>query len=348
VSDLAPSNESLHRRALRLSIGVAGVFALTQLSGWPMSHIAPFMTGLLLQDSGPMSLQRGWFIFRMALISVFCGLVIALFLANYPLIMIAVVCALLFQFYLFIMRSGEHTLAVLAAAVGVILMPYLVLIAPEVGAGGGFGFLLDFAVAIVGAWITWYLLPQSEAPPEDHGHGESLSLETAKSMAMDLVLVIAPLLAAFLAFGFSSVLVLVYAVIFAAGYDSKAGFETGLKMLVANAVYGGLGMLLVYELCVMVPSLIFMVAIVAFAVFIFGRQIFGGGPTSTYWATGLNGFLIMLGSALLADSGFTLGVMADRVWQIVLATAYVSFVLAVLAMYREKFTRPALVEGKRL
>jgi uncharacterized membrane protein YccC len=342
---MAPSNESLHRRALRLSVGVTLVFALTQLTGWPMSHIAPFMTGVLLQDSGPMPLQRGWFIFRMALISTLCGLVIALFLANYPLIMIAVVCALLFRFYVFIMRTADHMLAVIASVVGVLLMPYLVLIAPEVGAVGGFGILLDFAVALTGAWITWYLLPLSQAPPEDHGHDEPPSEEEAKSMALDLVLVMAPLLTAFLAFGFSSVLVLVFSVIFAAGYDSKAGFETGLKMIIANGVYGGIGMLLIYELCVIAPWMPFMFALVALGVFVFGLNIFKPSPTSPYWTSGLNGFLIMLGGALLADQGFTLGVMADRVWQIVLATAYVSFVLAILAMFRDKFARPVTVEG---
>jgi hypothetical protein len=341
MAGLAPSNESLHRRALRLSIGVAMVFALTQLTGWPMSHIAPFMTGVLLQDSGPLSLQRGWFIFRMALISILCGLVIALFLASYPLIMIAVVCALLFRFYVFIMRCADHMLAVIASVVGVLLMPYLVLIAPEVGAVGGFGILLDFAVAIAGAWITWYLLPLSEAPPGGHGHGAPPTEDEAKSMALDLVLVMAPLLTAFLAFGFSSVLVLVYAVIFAASYDSKAGFDTGLKMIIANGVYGGLGMLLIYELCVMVPWGPFMIVAVALGVFLFGLRIFEPGPTSPYWTSGLNGFLIMLGGALNADTGFTLGVMADRVWQICLATAYVSFVLAVLAMARDKFAKAA-------
>jgi hypothetical protein len=134
-------------------------------------------------------------------------------------------------------------------------------------------------------------------------------------------------------------------VIFVTTYDSKAGFEAGLKMIIANGVYGGIGMLLVYELCVMVPSLPFMVVIAAFAVFLFGLRIFGGGPTSPYWTSGLNGFLIMLGGALLADQGFTLGRMADRVWQITLATAYVSFVLAVLAMIQDKFTKSVTVEG---
>jgi hypothetical protein len=95
----------------------------------------------------------------------------------------------------------------------------------------------------------------------------------------------------------------------------------------------------------MVPSLPFMVVIAALAVFIFGLRIFEGGSTSPYWTSGLNGFLIMLGGALLADQGFTLGRMADRVWQITLATAYVSFVLAVLAMVQDKFTTSVTVEG---
>ena len=139
--------------------------------------------------------------------------------------------------------------------------------------------------------------------------------------------------------------VLVYSVVFAATYESKAGFESGLKMIIANGVYGGVGMLLIYELCVMVPSLAFMMVLATLAVFIFGLRIFSGGPTSPYWTSGLNGFLIMLGGALLADQGFTLGRMADRVWQITLATAYVSFVLAVLAMIRDRLAKPATVQG---
>ena len=69
----------------------------------------------------------------------------------------------------------------------------------------------------------------------------------------------------------------------------------------------------------------------------------GSGPTSPYWTSGLNGFLIKLGGALLADQGFTLGRMADRIWQIALATPYVSFFLAVLAMLQDRFSRPAQV-----
>jgi hypothetical protein len=343
VSDLAPSNESIHRRALRLAIGVAMVLTFTQLVGWPMSHIAPFMTALLLQDAQPMPLQRGWFIFKMALVSALSGLVLALFLANFPLVLVLVACALLFRLYVFILLSGEHMLAVIAAVVGVILMPYLVLIQPEIGAIGGLGILLDFAVALSGAWITWFLLPVAAEPPAACT-SEGLSYDMAAAMSMNMMLVMAPLLAAYLAFGWGTVLVLVYSVIFVSTYDRRAGFETGLKMVIANAVYGGLGMLLVYEFCVMMPSLPFMAIAAALAVFVFGLHIFEDGPTSPYWTSGLNGFLIMLGGALLADQGFTLGRMADRIWQIVLATAYVSFVLAVLAMLRDRFTKAVPAE----
>ena len=106
MSDLAQSNESTHRRALRLALGVAMVFAFTQLTGWPMSHIAPFMTAILLQDSGPLPLRRGGFILAMALLSILSGLVIALFLAQFPVVLVMVACALLFRFYMFIIRSA--------------------------------------------------------------------------------------------------------------------------------------------------------------------------------------------------------------------------------------------------
>jgi uncharacterized membrane protein YccC len=194
MSDLAPSNETVHRQALRLALGVAMVFAFTQLTGWPMSHIAPFMTAILLQDSGPLPLRRGGFILAMALVSTLSGLVIALFLAQFPLVLVLVACALLFRFYIFILRSADHMLAVIAAVIGVILMPYLVLIQPEVGAIGGLGIVLDFAVALAGAWVTWYLLPVSAAPPQGHA-AEALTYEAAAPMALNMMLVLAPLLA---------------------------------------------------------------------------------------------------------------------------------------------------------
>jgi hypothetical protein len=347
MSELAPSNETVQRRALRLSLGVALVFVITQLLAWPLANIAPFMIGTLLQDSGPLPLRRGWFIFKIAALSTISGFFIAVFLDSFPLLMVLVASALLYGLYKFILQSGDHILLIVAAVIGVVLMPYLVVIKAEAGAIVGLYLMLDFAVAMIGAWITWYLMPLSAAPPEGHS-GKPIPDDTASTMALNITLVIAPLLAAFLAFGWGTILILVYSVIFAASYSSKAGFETGLKMIIANGVYGGVGMLVVYELNVMVPTLPFMITAIALAVYIFGLRIFGAGPTSPYWTSGLNGFLIMLGAALLSDQGFSLGTMADRVWQIVMATAYVSFVLAVLAMFQKmfqnKFPRAATLE----
>jgi hypothetical protein len=345
MSAMAPSNESIQRRATRLSLGVALVFAVTQVMGWPLAHIAPFMTGLLLQDSGPLSYQRGWLIVKMAALSTLSGWLIAVLLDSFPLLMMLVVSVLLYRLYIFILQSGEHMLAIIAGMIGVVLMPYLVLIEAEVGAIAGFSLLLNFAVAMAGAWITWHLLPLSAAPPEGHA-AQPIDDKTAASMALNITLVMAPLLAAFLAFGWSTILVLVYSVIFAASYNSKAGFETGIKMLIANGVYGGVGMLVIYELNVMVPTLPFMFTVVALAVYIFGLHIFGGGRTCPYWTSGLNGFLIMLGGAMLGDQGFTLGTMADRVWQIMVATAYVSFALAILNMLHDRHSQSSAIENR--
>ncbi len=112
MSVLALSNETVQRRALRLSLGVALVFVITQLLAWPMANIAPFMIGTLLQDSGPLPLRRGWFIFKIAALSTISGFFIAVFLDSFPLLMILVASVLLYGLYRFILQSGDHILLI--------------------------------------------------------------------------------------------------------------------------------------------------------------------------------------------------------------------------------------------
>jgi hypothetical protein len=338
MSALAPSNETIPRRALRLSLGMAFVFTITQLGGWPMAHVAPLFAAVLLQDSTPLPVPRAIFVAKMALLCGICGYFIAVFLDSYPLVMILVGGVLLYRLYIFILQAGEHQLAVFAAVVGVILMPYLVLIKTEAGAIVLLGLLLNFTLAIIGSWLAWFLVPLSAAPPTAHA-AEPITDEVARTMALNLTLVVIPLLAAFLAFGWSTLLVLIYTTMFALSYSSKAGYETGRGMIIANTAYAGTGMLVAYELIVMVPTVTFMFTTVVLGTFIIALNIFKGGPTSGYWASGLNGFVVMLGGALFADHGNGLAIMGDRVWQIALATSYVCFAFAILNMVQDKITQ---------
>jgi hypothetical protein len=332
----APSNESTGRRALRLAFGVALAFVAAQLIGWPLAHIAPLFAGLLLQEAAPQSVRQGLQILGTAVWAIVGGFLTALFLLHYPAVMVLVFSVALFRLYLNALMSGVQIMVFAGILIGSVIMPVLVQVLPEVAFIAGFGLLMDFAVAVLAAWVAFLVIPASKAPPAP-AHG-TLSYTEAASAASTLTVVVAPLLIGYLVFGWTDILTLVYAVIFAVGMGSAASGEMGWKSVTANLVYGGAGMLLVFELLVMVPNLPFMIVLVFTMCVIYGRWIFGGGPTAAVWASGFNGFLILLGGALLSGDVVSGAKLFDRVFQIFLATAYVVFAYRVVDLIKGLFS----------
>ena len=79
----APSSETPVRRAARLAVGVSGALLFIQFFPWPLSHIAPVFTALLLQDAMPMSLRAGFRTVGFAALCVVLGFLLALVLSPY-------------------------------------------------------------------------------------------------------------------------------------------------------------------------------------------------------------------------------------------------------------------------
>jgi hypothetical protein len=152
-----------------------------------------------------------------------------------------------------------------------------------------------------------------------------------------LMIIILPLMAVFLFFGWSSVLILAYAVIFSAEYGSEGVRKEGLNYIVANGVYAGVAMMICYELFVMIPSVWFMVPVVFIVLLFFSKRVFKHGPTEAFWGSGIFGFLILLGAVLLKEGADTPHAVIDRVWQMCAATAYVAFAFSVVEMWRAHF-----------
>ncbi len=328
----APSNESSGRRTLRLAFGVALTFVVAQLIGWPMAHIAPLLAGLLLQEASPQSVRQALRILGTALSAIVGGFLTALFLLPYPAAMALVFSVVLFRLYLYVLMSGLQIMIFAGILIGTVIMPVLVQVLPEVAFIAGFGLLMDFVVAVLAAWIAFLVVPSSKAPPAPiHG---TLSYTEAASIAATLTVVVAPLLIGFLLFGWTDILTLVYAVIFAFGMGSAASGEMGWKIMTANLIYAGVGMLLVFELLVMVPNLPFMIVLVFTVCVIYGSWIFGAGPKAAAWASGFNGFLLLLGGALLSDDVVSAVKLFDRVILIFLATAYVVFAYQVVDLIK--------------
>jgi hypothetical protein len=332
MAGAAPSNERPDRRILRFAIGVTMAFAFAQLAAWPMAQLAPVFVAILLQDAGPLSLRKVLISLAIVYGSLVAGYSVAYALSGYPIILISVFALMVFCFYYVLLRSGAHLLAIIGMLLGTLVMPILVQLLPEVAWVGGFGLLVNFAVAMFIAWISYAIIPAR--PFQDDDSHATLAHHEAVPIAATIAIVCAPLLIAFLMFGWKDILIMVYAAIFATAMTSAAGIQQGWNSTIANLVFGGLAMLVVYEIVVMVPSAPFMVVLMFLVCVIFGRGIFGGGKWAAMWASGFIGFLILLGGAFLSDGVVTSEKVFSRVIQISLAAAYVAFAYGIVDLVR--------------
>ena len=344
MAGAGPSSESSSRRTLRLAFGVTLTFLITQLANWPLAFPAPVFVAILLLDAGPLPVRQGLSVIATTFSAMLGGFLVTFFLLPFPAVMVLMLCLLLYRMFIFILGAGAHILAIVGMVLGFTTIPVVVTLLPEIAMIAGLGLFADILIAIPIAWLAFILIPAPPPPPAT-SHDE-IPHEVIVSSAGTLTLVVAPLLSAFLIFGWTKVLVLILSAVFATALGSVAAGKKGWKSVQANLIYGGIGMLLTYELMVMVPSIPFMIAVIFAVSMLFGSRIFGGGPTAALWTSGFIGFLILLGSALPAEGVSTSIKTLDRVWQILLATAYLVFAFRVVDLFKDLFTRRSVLAGR--
>jgi hypothetical protein len=342
MSGIKPSSESPARQALRLGLGVVIMFALAQLIKWPIAHLAPAFVAVLLQEPTPLSLRQGWKVFKTATFFVLLGALVTLFLSPWPLLLVLAMALLFYRMFIYMIQAGATILEIVAAMVGFTIIPVLVVVLPDLGFIAVWYFLVGYGVSILVGWFAWMCVPLLAEPPQAHQY-EALSEDVVHSMAMNMALVLTVLMGLFLLFGWSQILVLVYAVIFATTYDARGGGQMGVAYVIANVIYGGVAMFIAYELLVMAPGFMLMVPVVFLIVCIFGYGTFRGGPTTDFWNSGTFGFLIVLGGMLMKDGGYSIGVLAGRVWQLILATAYITLAFSTIEMVQSRRKGKAVI-----
>ncbi len=340
MAGAAASTEAPSRRALRLALGLMLTFVLAQLIAWPLSSLAPAFATVLLVEAGPQSVRQALGILATVLAALVGGFFVAYFLLPYPAIMALAAALLLFRFYVFAVRIGAPALALIGMLIGCVLMPVLVLLLPEVAVIAGSGVFAGFMVAILVAWTMFLLIPAPGLAPS--AGQATLSFAEAASTAVQLTIVVLPLLVAFLVFGWTDILILIYGVLFSVQMSSVASGKAGMKGILANLLFAGVGMLLVYELLVVVPNLMFMAIVILTACLVYGSRIFAPSPTADIWLSGLFGFLLLSGGALLAEDVVAPVKLLDRVVQLALATAYIVFAYRVIDLVRHLYSRRSM------
>ncbi len=333
MSAAPPSYEAQSRRAMRLALGVTTAMMVTQVSPYPLALVAPAITTLLLQDAKPMPLGKGFVTLLATLAGVVAGFAVSLALLQYPAVMVLTLSVMLFLIYRFVMTTGEHFVIVVGLLIGTTIVPVLMRILPELAYLSTLSILFSITLAFATARFFYALMPPpAELPP---GHGESTDPSAATGYALTITIVAGSMLAAFLVFGLTDVLVLVYSALFAMSLTSAGSIHMSLEYLKGNIVFGGLATLIVFEILSVASFLPLMVFVFFLAIRTFAMNMFSHKPTAGAWSSGTFGFVILLSGLLASDKVAASDKIFDRVSQMAIAAVYVALAFAVLEYIRQ-------------
>ncbi|TCK99743.1 hypothetical protein BXY66_3447 [Shimia isoporae] len=322
MTDDQDTQVGFHRMALRLTLGVGGAFLISQIWPWPLSYVMPVFVALLLQEKHPMTYRAGIGAVGLAWLLMAIGYGMAVILTPFPVLFLAAATFLLWSLYMFMLTSGAPMLAVVGGIIGALVIPVLVPNLPDVARSVTIGLMFNTLVALLITQVAFLLVPPLPNTPTE---AKPLpSREMAASMASKLVVAIGPIMAVFLLFGLTDILLLSVAAMIALSMGAKGGWSMGMGLVIANLAYGGVVMLLFYEATVIAPVLPLFLATSFFVVWIFASRIAQGTAKSAMWSSALTGFLILSGSIMLATDVDAGQKFATRVGQLLAAALYVA------------------------
>ena len=316
---------------LRFGLGTTGAVALAFGFAWPMGFFAPVLVAKLLGTPGfRPSLAVGKGMLRGMAVGLGVGLAIALPLNAYPAVQLPVISLALFRIF-YASAGGAPAFGVTMMLVGVTVLPLVVMESPALAIDFFGGFLLLGAAAMGIVGISHGLLPDPPgralpAPPEAVERDPTLRLRQA---AISTLVVLPLLLFMFSLKMTGSVLVLAFVAILAQQPGLREGVESGLALLVGNAL-GGLAALIGYELLVMVPTYGFLLAFMLLVALRAGARLFSGDPRAPLWAMAFSTFLILLGGSTAPSGGEADASFYTRMFQIFVAAIYIVGAFAAL------------------
>ena len=328
MSAAPPSFEPATRRAFRLALGVTLAFSLAQVFDWPVSLLAPTATVAFLQDAKAMPFWTGFKTILLAMAGLGGCFLIALALSHYPFVMVLTYGVLFTLLFRFVLTTGQHPIVFVGLLVGCTVIPLLVRFWPELALVATLGAMASFLIAWFVATLTFALMAPPESLPPGHEHDDvQFDLH---SVSVILGIILASLLAVFLYFGLTDILVLVYGTLFALSLSTKAVKETFVSYLLANLIIAGLATILVYEALVIAPSFSLMIALVFLVMYVLSLVSFGHSDSAGAFASACFGFILLLSGTLPKEGIMASEKVIDRASQIGMAALYVALVFGVL------------------
>ncbi len=321
---------SVHnRRVLRYALGVTLAMTVSGAAAWDLAFICPVLAGLLLSLPVPLTLRGGLGFVLMMAIAMGLSFVFGVLLIPYPLVLLGLLAVVLFRIF-YAAAGNAQPFFILWLVIGFSTTPLITMISSHAGWIMTVSFVLSAAVAVMTVFIVQTFLPDSPRPaavapaprpvPERSARIRSAAIST---------LTVWPLLALFFAMQWTSYVdVTIYAAVLAISADLKAGFKSGLAIIVAN-IGGALITFVMFNLLVALPQLWFFALLTLLVTLFMGQRKFSDAPTAALYSTALSGILIIIGEStgytMLAGTKIT-----TRMFQIIMAVVYIVVMFGLL------------------
>ena len=320
-------------RVLRFAFGVTFACALAYGINWPLAFLMPVFTAMILAMPLPKPSVQASLNNMMSTLKAFAiGLAFSLFFLQYPIAYLLTLALVLFHLYYYLNRGGSFWFT-LMSMIAILVLPMIANSNEGLAIGFSAGFVYSSWLTIAMLWLAHFVFPDPSftqfpiKPKYSKAYSKLAALTAFKS-----TLVVFPIAAIFISYGLSDyLLVMVFSALFILKPDLAEGKEAGKNSLLSTFL-GGAFACVFYWLIVAVPQFHFYLLLLFATALFFGRHIFSGTPMAKYYSSGFIALLVIVNSAMAADSNFS-EIIIQRVLLISSAIFYIMCALKVLERY---------------
>jgi len=320
-------------RVLRFAFGVTVACALAYGINWPLAFLMPIFTAMILAKPLPKPSVKASLNNMMSTLQAFAlGLAFSLFFLQYPIAYLIVLGLVLFHLYYYLNRGGSFWFT-LMSMIAILVLPMIANSNEGLAIGFSAGFVYSSWLTIAMLWLAHFVFPDPDFThfPVKPKYSNVYS-KVAAQLALKSTLVAFPIAAAFITYGLTDyLLIMVFSAIFILKPDLTQGKEAGINSLLSTLL-GGVFAWLFYWLIVAVPQFYFYLMLLLATTLFFGRHIFSGSNMSKYYSSGFIALLVIINSAMAADSNFN-AILAQRILLISGAIVYIVCALKFLERF---------------
>ncbi|MBW2217373.1 MAG: DUF2955 domain-containing protein, partial [Deltaproteobacteria bacterium] len=324
-------------RILRYAVGSTLAMAVAMGLDWPLSFLTPVLTLSFLASPAPRpTLKMGFgFVLTIAIAS-YVGLLVGRLLLPYPLVYIPFVGLLLFRLY-YAKGGSLPPLLILWLLIALLLIPLMMMQSHALANMIAYNLVIGGGATLLVVWISYALLPDrvdEETSVATAAKPPAPLIEDRFRTAVDTTIVVFPVLVFFYFFELAgALLILIMIALLSMQPGFAKDFKGGMALIVGNTI-GGIAAIFFYELLVMIPEYVFLIALTLLAGLMFGSRVFSGKPKAALYGMAFSTLLLVIGSTT-SSSGEADTKVYTRIIQIMAAVIYVVVAFGLLEHFKK-------------